>query len=181
MENLILIRHGETGDNKSDPKRALTKEGQRKVGEVALLLSRNFKDKEFLILTTDTYRAVQTSNILAKELTVNKIVKSKLRILNLDNLRSIIQSNEKKRIRPAKTYLSMPDNQLKELEVETSDQVFNRWTKLIKDFKAKNVIIVSHECSLEAFLSKQKGYTVIRKSFKKYFNYGDFAILTKKI
>lgn len=181
MENIILIRHGKTGEDKTDSKRALTKEGEIKIDKVGVVLSRIFKDEEFLILTTDTYRAIQTANILAKSMFIKKIVKADLRILNLDNLKSIIQSNEKKRIRPAKTYLSIPDNKLKKLEVETSDQVFNRWTKLIKDFKAKNVIIVSHECSLEAFLSKQKGYTVIRKSFKKYFNYGDFAILTKKI
>lgn len=179
MKNLILMRHGETTQIKSDPRRGLTPEGMLKVAKIAGLLKNQFKEKEFAIVLSATERARETGKILSKNMKITSVIERNMRILNLDHITDKIKQNEGKNIRPAKTYLSLDKKYLELNNVETPEELVIRWNNLIHEINKENVIIISHECSLEAYYYYQQSLKLVKKTFNKYFDYSDFAILTK--
>src|SRR3989338_7124599 len=105
IQKILLIRHGETEKDKSNPSRGLTEKGISQIRLVSKVI-RPFISSNTQILSSDTNRAKQTAQIIGETL-----------------------------------------------------------------------IVVGHEASLEAFLYNQKVFKLVCKSFKTYFDYGDWAYL----
>lgn len=78
-------------------------------------------------------------------------------------------------MRPAKTYLKMTD--YRRFLVESPMELFKRLETIIEKYDKETILLVSHEASLEGFLLAQNKYKIVYKTFSKYFEYGDFAIL----
>ena len=176
MKRLILVRHGETFQDKTDPERVLTVKGIENTIKLGRIL-KGLVSGKVVILCTNKKRAVESAKIIAKELGTGDIETADLRIQNLELLKDLIEKNEKEGIRPARTFLSLAKDQLG--NVESREDFANRLAKIFDLRKEKTIIAVSHEASLEAFLYGQKKFGVVKKSFKKYFDYSDFALLVK--
>ncbi len=156
MKKLILFRHGETKKNKSSKERRLTKRGVEMTRNSTEKLNKYITDcKSICILHSYTIRAEMTSKVIAEILNCSfkiEIEAEDLRILNGDSIRNLVNKNEKQGLRPAKTYLGLS----KYLKIESPIELSKRWEKIINKYaKYDAVIIVSHEGSLEAFVTVQ--------------------------
>jgi len=180
---LILMRHAETTKNKSNLNRGISVKGKklhtRKSEE---LLSKVTDMSNARMFCSESKRAVQSAMITKKIVrTTKSITIDKFRLNNIENIEDIIQSNSLRGWTPAQTYLQLIASAKKGLEVESPDVLIARWDKLTKETGPNVILIISHECSLEAYLYFQKGYKLQVKSFDKYFGYSDYAILEAKV
>ena len=174
IQKILLIRHGETEKDESNPSRGLTEKGISQIRLVSKVI-RPFISSNTQILSSDTNRAKQTAQIIGETLSIKDLHILPLRIVGAENIREIVWENEKRKIRPTKTYLSLEN--YKELNIESPIELAKRWTKELNSINAKTLIVVGHEASLEAFLYNQKVFKLVCKSFKTYFDYGDWAYL----
>ena len=164
MKRLILVRHGQTTPDKSNPDRGLSPHGIIQIKALSLLLQ-PLIIKPTIIIHSPTYRAKQTARIIAKQLSI-RTKTANLRLKNVGNL-------QPGNIRPAQAYLSL--NQYG--NIESPQKLVNRWLKIFNSVTHTTVIAISHEASLEAFFYHQTTFKLERKSFRKFFDYADFASL----
>lgn len=174
MKQVILIRHGETEKDKSNPSRGLTSKGVKQILDSALHIGPLLKGS-VAIICSKTPRARQTADIIAKQLQIENVSVHDLRIQGAKNIEETIMKNNSTS-RPAKVYLTQIKNYEK-YQVESPAELSKRWTQILTKTLVQTVIVVGHEASLEAFLYNQKTYTLIKKNFRKYFNYGNWAYL----
>jgi len=174
MKTLILVRHGETKSNNKSNKRHLTTTGKRQINSRAKLLKK-FINGKLAIIYSPTVRARQTAKIIASVIKTSILSEAELRIKNADLIAEFIHNNKSRGIRPAKTYLEMTD--YRQFLVESPMELFKRLETIIEKYDIETILLVSHEASLEGFLLAQNKYKIVYKTFSKYFEYGDFAIL----
>ena len=165
MKRLILVRHGQTTPDKSNPDRRLFSAGIRQVKALSRRL-RPLLIHPAIILHSPAHRAHQTAQILAQELAIPSLRPAPLRIKNINLL-------QLKGRRPAQAYLSLNQHG----NIESPQDLVGRWLKIFNSIKHATVIAVSHEASLEAFFYHQTTFKLERKSFRKFFDYADFASL----
>ena len=164
MKKLILVRHGQTTQDKGNPDRGLSPAGIRQVKALSRRLSPLIIHPA-IILHSPAHRAHQTAQILAQALFL-PFQPAGLRINNIN----LLQPGD---TRPAQAYLDL--NQYG--NIESPPKLVNRWLKIFNSVKHATVIAVSHEASLEAFLYHQTTLKLDHKSFRKFFGYADFASL----
>ncbi len=174
MKKLILVRHGQTTSNKSNPDRGLSPRGVKQVINLASKLRSSIIIPAAIIYST-TKRASQTAHILGRYLSITDISPAPIRIKNVDNIALIIKHQQKQGITPAQAYLSLGN--YKKYGVESPAQLAKRWLNIIKPIKAQTIILVSHEASLDAFLRFQYRFRLNQTSFDQFFDYADYAIL----
>lgn len=164
MKRLILVRHGQTTKDKTNPDRGLSSRGIIQVK----LLSQHLQPlviQPAIILYSQTHRAQQTAFIIARRLHIN----TKPTDLRLKNIHLL----QPKGIRPAQAYLGLN----KYRDIESPQELVDRWLKIFNSVNHSTVIAISHEVSLEAFFYHQAVFRLERKNFRKFFDYADFASL----
>lgn len=164
MTKLILVRHGQTTQDKTNPDRGLSPSG---IIQVKILSQRlqSLVIQPAIILHSQTHRAQQTAFIIARRLHINT-KPADLRLKNIDLL-------QPKDARPAQAYLSL--NQYG--NIESPQELVDRWLKIFNSVNHSTVIAISHESSLEAFFYHQIVFKLEYKSFRKFFGYADFTSL----
>lgn len=65
-------------------------------------------------------------------------------------------------------------------QIETSEQLVNRFNEIFKSYEEETVIAVSHETAIRAFMEAMSGYDVLFKSFASDLLYADFIVLERK-
>ena len=171
MKKIILVRHGQTIQDKSNPDRGLSPVGIKQVSNLAQSLNLSIISPA-VILHSNTHRAAQTAHIIGQSLSITNICSANLRIQHIDKIAQLIRHH------PAQAYLSL--KRYHHYGVESPAQLTKRWLKIISPLKAKTIILVSHEASLEAFLYSQKIFNVKHKSFNQFFDYADYALISRK-
>ena len=164
MKRLILVRHGQTTKDKTNPDRGLSPRGIIQVKALSQRLQ-SLVIPPTIILHSPTHRAQQTASIIAKTFHANT-KPADLRLKNIDLL-------QLKGMQPAPAYLNL--NQYG--NIESPPELVNRWLKIFNSINHTTVIAISHEASLEAFFYHQTRFKLEHKSFRKFFNYTDFASL----
>lgn len=171
---LVLMRHGQTTDVGGD-NRGLTEAGKRLISRRTLELP--LPEGRTTILTSRKPRALQTAKLVKAVLKRGRIIQRNVRVNNIDRLRDVITNQEKQGICPAETYLNLDTRELIDRGVETPKQFTARMNGLLTKQASYLVVIVSHEVSLETYLISQRDYKIRKKTFDKYFGYGNYAIL----
>jgi phosphohistidine phosphatase SixA len=175
MKRLFLIRHGNTTKNKAATDRGLTKTGMRKIKQTALQLNRLLQPGAIQIICPAARRTIQSAEILRSVFCPgNTLQLEDLRVQGIEALKKVIAANEKLGIRPAQTYLGLHRGEFP--EVETPAALYSRWLAIFNKITAENIIAISHEGSLEGFVSCLDSRQIITKSFDTYCDYGDFVI-----
>lgn len=174
------MRHGETTADKSNSYRGLTVKGISQIKRNAILLETSISD-EVIILHSRSHRAKQSAQILSKSFCNSLCVEDDFRILNVDKLQREIDNAEKKGERMAMFYINYPNNLLELREIETPHELCLRWQRIFNRFSGKDIVCISHEGSLDAFLRFQESYLIMKPLENDCFEYGDFAVLESKL
>lgn len=167
---IILVRHGKTIYNQENRYQGqsdvpLNREGINQ----ARALRRKFKNEKIdIIFTSDLLRAVQTAEEIAKDRNIKIIKDKRLREINYGIFEGL--NVEEIKAKYAKVLQNWWDNPLKTKipEGETVKELEKRVSQFLKDilrkYKNKNIIVVSHSGPLRMLILKSLNFplTIIR-------------------
>lgn len=177
MKRLILIRHGQTQKGKNEPERTLTLEGEDRIAEAA--------DKLYpyilgpvIILYSPTLRTRQSAIIIGEVLDCENIWSADLRMIGPELIASRANAGSLLGIPAAAVYMQKMHDQ--PVQIETPEQLVNRFNEIFNSYAEDTVIAVSHEPALNTFIKSIKGFNTVFKSFDRSFDYADFIILEKE-
>lgn len=150
---IIVIRHGETEADKTNPTRKLTPLGISQINMAAKKIEKEVKGKIALIVCNNTFRTIQSAQILSRNLGLKFIVaKANLRIKVVDGK-----------------------------EVPSRINMARRFLWVVKKYNYANIlIIVGNGGALESFINYQTIYKPSRK-ISRELKYAEFVILKRKV
>lgn len=171
---LILIRHGETEKDKTNPNRKLTKNGKKQVKSTCKKLKPHLKNLKGIVITSDRLRALETANIVSKEFGI-KIVKE---ISNSSVENITILENEKPIDLDLTFYYfkNYIDGKLPKA-IPSPKTISRRIMRVIGKFVNPGfIIVIGHGIALESLAVFQNKYKLVGK-LNKELEYGDYLIL----
>lgn len=176
IKNIILVRHGETTQDKEDPERGLTARGKAQMINVARILSKVIDGKKSVIVCTSTKRSIQSAFILADDLAI-PLIKSK-RQLRVKNIKQIIPV---KKISLTSYYLELYRKGKLPKFVTTPGKIVENFFHEMKNLNKsyETIIFVGHSGGLESILNFQSKYNVVGEYLSE-FNYGDFVEMVRE-
>lgn len=172
---IILVRHGQTGLPSSHGERHILERSASLLGERSRQI-RPYCTGNVGIFSSNLARACESAAIIGKTMGCGPESVG-LRLRNINNLGKIFDQQRNKK--PVNIYLEINSRKISYLGVETASHFVNRVLDLLRSHFFDTAILVSHEVSLEAFLYNVHGYKIVRKNFRKFFDYADFAVLRK--
>lgn len=171
---LILIRHGETTGDKTNPHRTLTARGVRAVRRVCQVLA-PYIGGRIVVICSPTARAVQSASII-KNIVKADMRQAELYISGEDKIEELLKLEGAARADKVATYLSSHHHDSVGIEAPTS--LTRRWENIFGVYGRTHdtVIAVSHGGALDAFTLHCKSFDLIKKSYQRYFDYADYVI-----
>lgn len=176
MRTIIFIRHGNTDKSDRSSERHLTMEGKLNIELKAKEILQKLELEDVLIITSDTNRAKETGEIIADKLNTGNLVTRDIRIKGLGQIAENLDSLKKQNKSLVEYYFSLGG--YANLGIESPEDFVLRIEKIIKEFRGYDCLFfVTHEISLEVFVSLTKSFKAVYKSYSRVTNYGDYAIL----
>lgn len=176
MKTIIFIRHGNTDKSDRSPERHLTRTGKLNIMQKAKEISQRLEIKNVLVITSDTNRAKETGEIIADKLNTGNLVTRDVRIKGLGQIAENLDNLKKQNKSLVEYYLSL--SEYTEFGIESPENFVLRIEKIVKEFRGYDCLFfVTHEISLEVFVSLAKSFKAVYKSYSRVTNYGDYAIL----
>jgi len=176
MKRLIFIRHGQTQQGKGEPERTLTPEGEDSIATAADKLY-EYIIGEVLILHSPTLRTRQSANIIGEVVDCDDIRSADLRVIAPELIASKANASDLLGIPAAAVYMQKMHYQ--PVQIETGEQLVNRFNELFNTLPQETVIAVSHEPAINAFIKYVLGFKVLYKSYDQSLGYADFIVLEK--
>lgn len=174
VKNIVLIRHGESEKDKTNPQRGLTSRGKNQIKNASEKIKKIISGSS-KIVSTATVRTEQTAQIISGILGVNfETTSINLRVDNFD----LIEEEFGKVSDIVFKYFGKFENGKMDSRITSPVEILNRFNKLIKKFKCENLIIVGHSAALECFIEYQDRF-IANTNFKKELEYGEFIVLSR--
>lgn len=174
INKIILIRHGESEKDKTNPNRNITTKGIKQIRLSSIKIKRVIKNENSLIICSNTLRTKNSGQIISEKLGLDLVVsKSNLRVQNIQLL------ERKKRVLLLDYFESFQKGTLPK-SIPSPIKVANRFLMLVKKYsKYESLIIVGNSGGLESFITYQKKF-IPDSPFKRELKYGEFVVLKRK-
>lgn len=175
IKKVILIRHGESEKDKSKPDRNLTDDGRAQIKKTSRAMASVVRGRRAEIIATTTPRAIQSAEILSRELRV-PFWKTfpKLMVENIKRIQSDTTKDLTFRYFELFTRGQLPR------DIPTPLAMVKRFEDALVAIKEKDIaIIVGHSGALEAFANYQKVF-VPEERLSRELNYAEFVVLERK-
>ncbi len=149
LKTIILVRHGETEKDKTNPERSLTARGVTQMVSCAKKLEPIINRKNAVIITTNTLRAQRSAQIISKELKIPVVaIFNDLRVENLDLLGEVPNKQLFEKYFEQK---GLPKS------IPTPKEMAERFMKAVQSQNPSEVVIVvGHGLALESFAYYQE-------------------------
>ncbi len=181
IQRIVLIRHGQTEKDKTNPNRKLTEIGRNQIIETCKIISKKVPGirKNLEIFSSNTNRTIESAMLIRQFFGLKSITKfSNMRVLNIDSWITNSACERDVTARYFDSYLSynLPN------EVSTPKFVAESFLENLNKVRnqTKNVIIIGHGSALESFAFFQTRYKPSTR-FVKELDYGDWLLLRKKV
>jgi len=179
IKNIILIRHGQSQRDKSDPKRKLTQTGAKQIFSTAKEVHHYFPQisNSLEIFTSNTTRTIMSADILAKYFIVSEVkIITCIRVENIDLIETMTNGDV-----TAEYFDLYKSDQLPKM-VSPPALIAAKFTEVVSKSSqsTENLIIVGHGCALEAFAYYQEIFEPAFP-FSKELGYGDWLWLRRKV
>ena len=168
LKTIILVRHGETEKDKTNPERNLTARGVAQMISSAKKLKPIIKGINTVLITTNTLRAQRSAQIISEELNIPVVaIFNDLRVENLDQLGEI---PDKELFEKYFQQKNLPKS------IPTPKEMAKRFIKAVQSQNSEVVIVVGHGIALECYDFYQKQF---KSSLPNLFelDYGNFIVL----
>ena len=170
---IIIIRHGESEKDKSNPLRGLTEKGKKQIAETGVVLKKLAANQSVEIISSTTPRAVQTAEIFAKALEAP--FTKRFCNLRVENIEQVSRNQENL---TAKYFEAFAKKALP-FKVPSPRAMVRRFLDAVGASNAEIVIIAGHSGALEAFAAFQTIFTS-EKKLERELKYGEFIVLTRE-
>ncbi len=175
LETIVLIRHGESQKDKSNPDRKLTIKGRKQVASAAKAIASIADNGKIKIICTNTTRTTESAQIFSKIMKLNfETIQVNLRVKNIEKLKT--GNTEDLTFK----YFKMFDKNNLPEEVTSPILLARRFLRITLRFNNfyKTLILVGHAGGLESIANYQKVF-LPSQPIKKELGYGEFIVLKK--
>lgn len=175
---IIVVRHGKTHDDKSDPNRTLTEEGIEELQKTRDEVSKHLQG-EVGYFTTNKKRAIDTLMHITGSAMIDRN-EWNFKVDSGEKFDKVVAEGRSKGITPA--YLYMELDNYEQWDVESPQELQQRWRDyLLTTGELDTALIITHEGAIEAFVETNEDYDETETNREgRYFGYGEFAILQLK-
>jgi broad specificity phosphatase PhoE len=179
LKDIILVRHGQSQKDKSNPQRKLTSTGAKQILNTSKEIYNLFPSVKVSleIFTSNTTRTIMSANILANYFKIGEVKTSaNIRVKNIDLLETVTDEDITVK------YFSLFENNQLSKTITPPPIVAARFLKVVTKINesTENIIIVGHGTALEAFAYYQDIF-IPAIHFSKELGYGDWLWLKRKV
>lgn len=176
VKTVVVIRHGETTANKTDPKRGLTDLGAKKTNAQAEKIKAIIGTRKTEIVCTKTTRSIESAEILSSIL--DSPIRAKKYDLRVDRLYLLESSGDELIL---EKYINATNGNKLPAKVPSPKTVARRFLGAIVESEpeVEVLVVVSHSIAIEAFLRYQSVYSSDKKTINSQLDYSDFVVLER--
>lgn len=176
VKQVIIIRHGETEKDKSNPERDLTPNGKQQIIKTSKEIRKFIQGSKIALITTNFKRSIHSGEIIKKELAINEKT-IRYNDLIVENINSL---NPEMNLDLTFSYFKSSNDGMLPSNIPTPQVVAQRFLDLIAATVGPELlIIVSHSGAIESFINYQNQY-ISNKRIKKELKYGEFVVLERQ-
>lgn len=176
IKKIILIRHGESERDKTNPDRKITPRGIRQIQKAAYDIIPVVNGKKCEIISTATVRTVQSAKIISEKLGIPYSKTSpNLRVENIN----VLEKKYPKEKDITFLYFKIFEKGVLPQEIPSPKIVVKRFFKAFKGLADNEIaIVVGHSGALESFALYQDLF-LSKTKLKRELKYGEFIVLTR--